>query len=173
MTNKVTFHGHEVKSSQIFMSMTHRAELSDGPELRSLIPVISLHQTRFANNTKHTTYRDFIRNISKEKLDTYFLSCLTDRKGNDMNANKPLETREFILHKNRIKRLVKSTFEMKDLALTDSEILEIMSESFPDSWTHTLAGVKHKLLSVIQLKPDRNNKLYLGNITRGYINVIR
>jgi hypothetical protein len=102
------------------------------------------------------------------------LSCLADRKGNDMNANKPLETREFIYHKNRINCLAKSTFEMKDLALTDTEIIEIINENLEFFHrSYMLEDVKKKLLSVIQLKPHRNNKLYLANLTRGYINVVR
>lgn len=169
MSKKITFHGHEVKSSQLF---THSFQMNFlntiNPKLVNF--TIRNHQIRFYSNTKQDTYLKFLLEMSlntelslKESIDFFIAFLAFDRVGNLKNKNKPIFTKETLdLKKNLYGNLKRITYLSEDII----KILSFDNDTYL-LFTNLPVNKKIALLYIINKKPKLYNyKFIVSEINR-------
>lgn len=98
MTKQITFHKHEVIGAAITEQVMNRFQKNTRFS-KSISNLVRLHQVRFYNNTKDSTYKHFLRELlstsyGSNMLMTFFKLLKSDRAGNSAKNNLPQETFE-------------------------------------------------------------------------------
>jgi hypothetical protein len=159
MQEQVSFHKHEVEGARILESRLAAMGFG-GMDIRIPKKLVELHQVRFYENTNEKTFRAFLRRLGKKKTDLFFSVLKADRAGNRANDGKPLMTRYMKQLRWKLEFLEKTTVFEEDLCVNRFSLL------FMGVPRERINHAINNMTAIVQLKPERNNFMFLTEFVR-------
>lgn len=159
MQEQVSFHKHEVAGARILDSRLTEWGFTSS-EIRTPKTLVELHQIRFYENTNEKTFRAFLRRLGRRKVDLFFTVLKADRAGNRANSSKPLMTKYMKQLRWKLDFLEKTTVFEEDLCLPRWHLL------FMGVKREQINKAINNMIAIVQLRPDRNNLMFLTEFVR-------